>query len=67
MNLIGWTFYKQTNHVSWEPFIYYKSEVCSKMSEEGNFVHKIDKKDLIRLVGEFQIEKIRNPNNQSLA
>lgn len=40
------------------------------MSEEGqeaNVVHKIDKDDLTKLVCEFQIEKIRNPNNQSQA
>ena len=39
----------------------------SEMAQEADVVHKISKDDLTRLVTEFQIEKIRNPNNQSQA
>ena len=35
--------------------------------QEVNGVHKISKEDLTKLVSEFQIERIRNPNNQSQA
>ena len=44
-----------------------KEQKMSEMAQEADVVHKISKDDLTRLVTEFQIEKIRNPNNQSQA